>query len=64
MLTIVGLMRQSTGPAIRVRLTGVAGLSSSAIRAVAASAATQGWHTATRLTPGPTASRNWMIWRV
>ena len=58
--TAVGLMRQSTGPAISVRLRGVAGLSSSAMSAVAASAATQGWHTATMWTPGPTASRKAM----
>jgi hypothetical protein len=53
-------MRQSTGPAISVRLRGVAGLSSSAMSAVAASAATQGWQTATMCAPGPMASRNWM----
>jgi hypothetical protein len=50
--TLVGLTRQSTGPAISVRLRGCAGLSSSAISAVAASAATQGWHTATMWAPG------------
>ncbi len=54
--TSVGFTRQSTGPAISVRLRGCAGLSSSAITAVAASAATQGWHTATMWLPGPTAS--------
>ena len=57
LFTMVGLIRQSTGPAISVRLRGVAGLSSSAISAVAASAATQGWQTATMWTPGPIASR-------
>ncbi|MCY1384194.1 hypothetical protein D9M69_724180 [compost metagenome] len=56
LFTAVGLMRQSTGPAISVRLRGVAGWSSSAMSAVAASAATQGWHTATMCVPGPTAS--------
>ena len=54
-------MRQSTGPAISVRLRGAAGLSSSAISAVAASAATQGWQTATMCAPGPMASRKAMI---
>jgi hypothetical protein len=48
LLTSVGLTRQSTGPAMSVRLWGWAGLSSSAMMAVAASAATQGWHTATQ----------------
>jgi len=55
-LTPVGLTRQSTGPAISVRLRGWAGSSSSAIRAVAASAATHGWHTAITCVPGP------MVW--
>ena len=50
LLTSVGLIRQSIGPAIRVRLAGVAGCWSSDINATAASAATHGWHTAT--TPG------------
>ena len=63
-LTWVGLMRQSTGPAISVRLRGAAGSSSSAISAVAASAATQGWHTATMCTPGPMARRNSITCRV
>ena len=44
-LTLVGLMRVSTGPAIRVMLSGVAGLSSSAMIATAASAWAQGWQT-------------------
>ena len=51
LFTAVGLMRQSTGPAISVRLSGVAGCSSSDISATAARAATQGWHTASRLAP-------------
>jgi hypothetical protein len=55
--TAVGLMRQSIGPAISVRLAGVAGCSSSAISAVAASAATQGWQIAIRCAPGPSAAR-------
>ena len=41
-LTPLGLMRQSTGPAIKVKLFGFAGWSSSAMIATAASAATQG----------------------
>jgi hypothetical protein len=56
-LTAVGLTRQSMGPAISVRLAGVAGCASSAISAVAASAATQGWQMATRCEPGPIAAR-------
>jgi hypothetical protein len=55
--TAVGLMRQSIGPAISVRLAGVAGCSSSAISAVAASAATQGWQIAIRCAPGPSSVR-------
>ena len=51
--TAVGLMRQSIGPAISVRLAGTAGSSSSDISAVAASAATHGWQIATRCEPGP-----------
>jgi hypothetical protein len=52
-LTAVGLIRQSIGPAIRVRLAGVASCRSSDISAVAASAATHGWQTATTLAAGP-----------
>jgi hypothetical protein len=52
-LTAVGLTRQSTGPAISVRLWGWAGWSSSAMMAVAAKAATQGWHTATQCVRAP-----------
>ena len=48
-------MRQSIGPAISVRLRGVAGWSSSAMSATAASAATQGWQIAIRCAPGPIA---------
>ena len=61
-LTPVGLTRQSTGPAIRVRLSGWAGWSSSAMMAVAASAATQGWQTATTWAPGPMAARKRIMW--
>ena len=52
-LTLVGLIRVSTGPAIRVRLRGWAGLSLAAMIATAASAAGQGWQTAIRWAPGP-----------
>ena len=54
--TSVGRTRQSMGPAMSVRLAGVAGCSSSAITAVAASAATQGWQIATTCVPGPMAA--------
>ena len=57
LLTAVGLMRQSIGPAISVRLAGVAGCSSSDISATAASAATQGWQIATTLAFGPITAR-------
>ena len=57
-LAAVALMRQSMGPAISVRLAGVAGWPSSDINATAASAATQGWQTAMTLLPGPMWSRN------
>ncbi|OQC10047.1 MAG: hypothetical protein BWX79_01366 [Alphaproteobacteria bacterium ADurb.Bin100] len=60
--TAVGFTRQSTGPAIRVRLSGWAGSSSSAMMAVAASAATQGWQTATTCAPGPMAARKRIMW--
>ena len=59
--TPLGFTRQSTGPAMSVRLRGWAGSSSSAMMAVAASAATQGWHTATTWAPGPMACRNWIM---
>ena len=52
----VGAIRASTGPPIRVRLRGRAGLPSSAISAVAASTATAGCDTASRCAPGPIAS--------
>ncbi len=45
-LTVVGAMRQSIGPAISVRLAGVAEWPSSLISAVAASVATHGWQIA------------------
>ena len=51
-------MRVSIGPAIRVSDRGWQGWSSSAISAAAASACTQGWHTATTCAPGPMARRN------
>ncbi len=57
-LTLVGLMRQSIGPAMSVRLAGVAGCLSSAMSAAAASAATVGWHTARTWPPAPIASVN------
>ena len=53
LLTSVGLTRQSTGPAISVRLWGWSGRSSSAMSAVAANAATHGWHTATQCARAP-----------
>ena len=56
-LTLVGLTRVSTGPAIKVMLRGVAALPASERMATAASACTQDWHTATTCTPGPIASR-------
>ena len=59
-LTAVGLIRQSIGPAISVRLVGVAGWPSSAMIAVAASAATHGWQIATTCAPAPIASTNFM----
>ena len=55
--TRVGLMRQSIGPAISVRLRGVQRLWFSAMIDAAASAATHGWHTARTCAPGPIASR-------
>ncbi len=58
LLTAVGLMRQSIGPAISVRLAGVASCLSSDINATAASAATVGWHTASTWPPGPSAAVN------
>ena len=64
LLTSVGLMRQSIGPAISVRLAGVAGCWSSDMIATAARAETQGWHTASRLEFGPIAARNSMMWSV
>ena len=60
LLTLVGLMRVSIGPAISVMLLGCAGLPSAAITATAASACTQGWQTATRCAPGPSSSRKRM----
>jgi len=59
-LTSVGLIRQSIGPAISTRLAGVAGWLSSDISATAHSAETQGWQMAIRCAPEPIASRNWM----
>ena len=61
-LTVVGLIRVSTGPAIRVTLRGVAGWSSSAINATAASAWAQGWQTPIRCAPGPIAVRKSITW--
>ncbi len=52
----------STGPAIRVTLRGVAGLSSSAMMATAARACAHGWQTDIICAPGPMASRNAMTW--
>src|SRR5579862_4852871 len=52
----VGLIRASIGAAMRVRLRGVAGLSDSAMRATAASAAGPGWQTAIACAPGPITS--------
>ena len=46
-LTLVGLMRVSMGPAIKVMLRGWAGLPAWAIREAAVSTCTHGWHTAT-----------------
>ena len=63
-LTSVGLMRQSIGPAIKVRLSGVAGCRSSDISATAASAETLGWQIATTCAPGPIAARKSIRWWV
>ncbi len=60
-LTRVGLIRVSTGPAMRVMLAGVAGWSSSAMIATAARAWAQGWQIAIRCAPGPIASRKAMM---
>ena len=57
-LTLVGLILVSIGPAIRVMLSGWAGLPSAAMVATAASTCTQGWHTAITCMPGPRVSRN------
>jgi hypothetical protein len=57
LLTAVGLMRVSTGPAISVRLRGAAGCLSSAMMAAAASADTHGWQTASMCAPSPMAAR-------
>ena len=56
LFTSVGLTLASIGPAISVRLRGTAALPSSAISAVAASADTHGWHTASMCAPGPIVS--------
>jgi hypothetical protein len=58
LLTSVGLMRQSMGPAISVRLAGVAMWLSSDMSATALSAETQGWQIAIRWLPGPITPRN------
>jgi hypothetical protein len=51
-------MRQSIGPAIKVRLAGVAGSLRSDISATADMADTQGWQIAITCAPGPIAPRN------
>src|ERR1700737_573639 len=63
-LTSVGLTRASIGPAINVMLRGWAGSESSAMIATAASTATQGWHTPTTCTPGPSTCRKVMTWSI
>ncbi len=61
-LTLVGLMRVSIGPAIKVMLRGCAASPSSAINAAAARTGTQGWQTATTWEPGPITCRNLITW--
>ena len=60
--TAVGFTRQSTGPAMRVRVRGSQGRASSAMRAVAARAAGQGWHTARTWAPGPPVRGSAITW--
>ena len=61
-LTTVGSTRVSIGPAINVRVRGWQGLPASAITAVAASAATHGWHTAITWVSGPSSSSQRMTY--
>ncbi len=56
LLTAVGLMRVSTGPAISVMLRGWPGCPACAITAAAVSTWTQGWQTATTCVSGPSTS--------
>src|ERR1700722_6871644 len=61
-LTLVGLTRVSTGPAMSTMLLGWAGLSAAAMIEAALSAAGHGWQTVIRWAPGPMNSRKDMSW--
>jgi hypothetical protein len=63
-LTLVGSIRVSIGPAIRVSVAGRAGWLSSDITAAAASAETDGWQIATMCARGPILSRKVIRWSV
>ena len=61
-LTLVGLTRVSTGPAMSIMLRGWAGLSLGGHDRSGASAAGHGWQTAITWAPGPMNSRKDMTW--
>ena len=60
--TPVGLMRQSTGPAISVMLRGAAASRVCAITPAAMSACTAGWQTARMCDPSPMVRRKRTRW--